>query len=252
MFYRYYLFILVILIFNNCTTVDETKNKLNFTIKDNYTNKGFALIYSEKLYTDKIISKKLDQRSLMIFQKNLKKNTQVKITNLLNNKSLIAKVGAKANYPSFNNAIISSRIAKELGIDIVETYIQITAISENSLFVAKKAKTYEEEKKVAIKVPVNSVSINNLNEIKTLNKKNLNRTFSYIIKIADFYFKDTATIMIKRINDETLITKSKIEKISDNKYRVYLGPYDNINALQNSYNDINILGFENIEIIKND
>ena len=36
----------------------------------------------------------------------------------------------------------------------------------------------------------------------------------------------------------------------ENKYRVYLGPFYNINTLQKSFNDINILEFENIEIIK--
>jgi cell division protein FtsN len=40
--------------------------------------------------------------------------------------------------------------------------------------------------------------------------------------------------------------------ISGKKYRVYLGPFNNINSLQNSYYDIDMLDFENIEIIKND
>jgi len=31
-----------------------------------------------------------------------------------------------------------------------------------------------------------------------------------------------------------------------------LGPFNNINSLQKSYNAISILGFENIEFIKND
>ena len=46
--------------------------------------------------------------------------------------------------------------------------------------------------------------------------------------------------------------KPKIKKISNNIYRVYLGPYNNIKSLQKSFNDINILEFDNIEIIKND
>ena len=39
--------------------------------------------------------KQITKEILIIFQRNLKKNTQVKITNILNNKSLIAKVGKK-------------------------------------------------------------------------------------------------------------------------------------------------------------
>ena len=58
--------------------------------------------------------------------------------------------------------------------------------------------------------------------------------------------------MQKRIKIESPIKNSKIKKISDKKYRVYLGPFNDINSLQKSFNDISILQFENIEIIKND
>ena len=58
--------------------------------------------------------------------------------------------------------------------------------------------------------------------------------------------------MIDRIIGETKVLNPKIKKITKEKYRVYLGPFSNINSLQKSYNDINILEFENIEIIKND
>ena len=135
-------------------------------------------------------------------------------------------------------------------IDINEPYIEITALTKDSLFVEKKAKTFEEEKNVANKVPVSDISINDLNVIKAEKKTTPKIKFLFVVKIGDFYFKETALTMIKRIKDETIITKPQIKKISDNKYRVYLGPFDNINSLQKSFNDINILGFENIEIIR--
>jgi cell division protein FtsN len=58
--------------------------------------------------------------------------------------------------------------------------------------------------------------------------------------------------MTKRIKNETNVKNPKIQRLSDKKYRVYLGPFNDINSLQNSFNDINIFEFENIEIIKND
>ena len=81
----------------NCTTNTLINNKPDLILKNNFTNKGFTIIYNTNLYNKKIVSKKIDERSLVIFQKNLKKNTLVKITNMLNDKSLIAKVGAKSN-----------------------------------------------------------------------------------------------------------------------------------------------------------
>ena len=252
MFYKRYFLVLLFILFVGCSTDSLQDNIPKKLITNNFTNKGFTLVYNDDLYNKKIISKKIDDRSLIIFQKNLKKNTNVKIKNILNDKSIIAKVGNPSNYPLFNNSVVSLRIAKELDLNVKEPYVEIIVINTNSLFVAKKAKTYDEEKKVAIKVPVNNISISNLNEKQKVDKKKLDKKFSYIIKIADFYFKDTALIMEKRIKTETPIKKPKIKKISNNIYRVYLGPYNNIKSLQKSFNDINILKFENIEIIGND
>ena len=251
MFYKNFIFLIFFLFISNCTTGHVVK-KNNIIFKDNFTNRGFTLVYTDKLYNEKIISNKLDERSLIIFQDNLKKNTQVKITNILNNKSLVAKVGKKSDYPFFNNSVISARIAEQIELDIKEPYIEIEAIPEDSLFVAKKTKTFDEEKKVAIKVPVNNISIDNLNNKKKKKKKYTSQKFSYSIKVADFYFNETAVLMVERINLETDIKKSNIKKISNGNYRVYLGPYSNIYSLQKSYNDIKILDFENIEIIRND
>ena len=250
--YKNFLLVLIFFLFTNCTVGTLVINEPNTTLINAYSNKGFALIYSETIYEQKIVSKKIDERSLVIFQKNLKTNTLVKITNMLNNKSLIAKIGRTSNYPVFNNSVISIRIANELDLNIDEPYVEIVEISEGSMFVAKKAKTFDEEKNVAKKVPVKSIAINDLNKINTNDKKKFKRKFSYEIKIADFFYNNTAKLMVSRIINETEVRNPKIKKISKEKYRVFLGPFDKINSLQKSYNDISILNFENIEIIRND
>ena len=237
---------------SNCTTTTLIDKKPNKNIVKGYSNKGFALVYNENLFKQKIISKKISERSLIIFQKNLKVNTKVKITNILNNKSVIGIVGKNSTYPSFNNSVLSMRIAEELNLDINQPYIEVLEIVENSIFVAQKAKTFEEEKTVAVKAPVEAISINDLNIKKTVDKKKHSTKFSYTIKIADFYFNNSALMLLERIKTESSIDNPKIKKISDKKYRVYLGPFNNINSLQKSYNDISILNFENIEIIRND
>ena len=252
MFYKNILLLTVFLLISNCTTKNLLKNKPSENLINGYLNKGFAIVYSDDLYKQKIVSKKISERSLIIFQKKLKTDTLVKITNILNNKSIIGTVGKKAKYPLFNNSVLSIRIADELDLDIDQPYVEILEILENSIFVAQKAKTYDEEKKVAVKAPVDGISINDLNVVKKDDKKNFDEKFSYSIKIADFYFNDTALILLSRIKTESLIENAKIKKISDKKYRVYLGPFNDINSLQKSYNDISILEFENIEIIRND
>ena len=109
----------------------------------------------------------------------------------------------------------------------------------------------QEERKVANKAPVDGISVKNLNENsndKDIKKKQ--NTFSYIIKIADFYFIDSAKTMKKRIIDELKMNNVKISKVSNNSFRVFVGPYKNINDLKSAYNIVSELEFENIEIIK--
>ena len=252
MLYKKLLTLCCLILLNNCTATTTTKNKNLNSLENPFINKGFSLIYNDKLYYDKVISKKIDERSLVIFQKNLKKNTIVKITNILNNKSIIGTVGSNADYPLFNNAVLSLRIADEIGLNENEPYVEILEVLEDAIFVAKRAKTFEEEKKVANKAPVNNINISDLNTKQKNTKNELSKKFSYEIKIADFYFNDTASLLVDRIVKETMIKNVKIKKINEKKYRVYAGPFNNINSLQKSFNDISILEFENIEIIKND
>ena len=251
MLYKKTLILCCFILLNNCTAT-LTKNKNSNSFDNPFINKGFGLIYNNKFYNNKIISKMIDERSLVIFQKNLKKNTIVKITNILNNKSIIGTVGGNADYPSFNNAVLSLRIADEIDLNENEPYIEILEVLQNSVFVAKRAKMFEEEKKVANNAPVNNINISNLNIEEANTKNKINKKFSYEIKIADFYFNDIALLLVDRINNETMIKVVKIKKIDKKKYRVYTGPFDDITSLQKSFNDISILEFENIEIIKND
>ncbi len=122
----------------------ETTNKKVITNKDfkNYSNDGFALIYNNDIFKKRIVSKKIDQRSLIIFNNKLKKDTDIKITNLLNEKYLIAKVGKNSKYPIFYNSVISERIATELDIDPDQTKFE---------FIIKFADLFFEESAITLK-----------------------------------------------------------------------------------------------------
>ena len=222
--------------------------KLNLKPEKKYNNIGFALIYNQSLNI-----KKLDNRSLQIFHKNLKRKSFVKITNPLNNKSLIAEVKSNnVKFSRFYNSIISRRIAETLELNISEPYIEIVLISRNSTFVAKKAKTFEEEKEVAEKAPVDGIKISNLSKENDKNRSKIkNNKFSYSIKIADFYYKKTANLMIEKIKSETKISNVKIIKLSETNYRVLIGPFNDINSLKESFDKMDSLYFENLEILKN-
>ena len=161
--------ILIISIFflSACNQFDQENKNLVYITDQKYSNTGFTLIYDDELKKEKKISKKIDNRSLLIFHNKIKKNSFVKITNPVNDKSIIAEViSNNVNFSSFYNSVITKRIAEELSLDPKEPYIDLVLISKSSTFVAKKAKTFDEEKSVAEKAPVDGITIDNLGKEK--------------------------------------------------------------------------------------
>ena len=226
--------------FNN-----ETK-KINISSENKYQNSGFALVYDDNLEN----IKKIESRSLDIYHKSLKKKSIVKITNPNNGKYLIANVKSnKIKFSNFYNSILSLRIAEELELDLNEPFVELILLSKESTFVAKKAKMFEEEKKVAEKAPVDGIMINDLNKKKVKKNKAKKKKFSYNIKVADFYYKNSAKQMVERIKNESLINNVDIVKISETKYRVLIGPFNDIKSLRNSFEKMSLFNFENLEVL---
>ncbi len=247
--YRFIIIVLFSLLLHNCeqSTFGNSK-KIDLDFESRYKNSGFALIYNKQL--KKI--KKLESRSLNIYHKSLKKRSTVKITNPKNGKYLIAEVKSnKEKFSNFYNSVLSLRIAEELELDFNEPYIELILVSKSSTFIAKKAKMFEEEKNVAEKAPVDGIQISDLNtkKIKKIIKNNKN--FSYSIKVADFYYKNSAQMMINKIKDESSIKSLKILKLSNTKYRVLIGPFDDIKRLKSAFEKMDNLKFENLEILNN-
>ena len=58
--------------------------------------------------------------------------------------------------------------------------------------------------------------------------------------------------MKDRINKETYINNVRIIKLSKTKYRLLIGPFNDIKSLKDSFENLNPFNFENLEILKND
>ena len=242
---NYKKFLLILLFLTECT-VNNTQYS-----ESSFSNRGFTLLSDVSLIEKKILRKNLDERSLEIVHDTLPRGTKVRIINLLNDKSVTAIVKTRNKDLSFYNSILSKRIFDELDISPKEPYVEISKIRENKTFIAKKSKIFDEEKKVANKAPVKSISINVIGTPKS-KKIDDRKSFNYSIKITEFYFLKNANELKKRIENETSLKNINIISINDTRHRVLLGPYSNINTLQSAYNSINKLNFENIELIRND
>ena len=231
---------------------NNTDESIKFDGLQKYSNSGFALVYEENLLKNNSISKKIDNDALLIFHKSLNKNSFVKITNPANDESVVARViSNNVKFSDFYNSVITSRIARDLSLNIKEPYVKLVLVSNSSTFIAKKAETFDEEKNVAEKAPVSKITIDDLGT--TIKKVKIidNQSFLYSIKVADFYYKYSAENMIKRIETETNLKNYVIKKLSKTKYRVLLGPFNDIKKLEDSFNEMKSLNFENLEILKN-
>ena len=62
-----YKFLILFILLFSCSPIEK---EIDINFKQSYKNHGFALIYNEEDYNTKIINKYLDERSLIIFQKN--------------------------------------------------------------------------------------------------------------------------------------------------------------------------------------
>ena len=250
-----YIYLFVFLF--SCTQDMKIIKKHPKVIEPTYSSKGFALIYEDAIFENKIVNKKLNNDQDYVLHPFLKNNTLVNISNPLNSKSLTAKIKETIEYPSIYNIVITKKMAKNLELDINNPFVEVYTIKKNDKFIAKKASIFEEEKNVADKVPVTSININDLSvsttksDVKNSTTKSevKKKKPSYIIDIAEFYFIESAETIKNRFEKEANLTNIKIKKISENKFKVYFGPYASFNFMKKTYFGLNELGFENLDII---
>ena len=221
--------------------------------KKPYVSKGFALIYNDKDYENKLVLGKLNNETLQISHKNLKTGSLIKIINLDSKESLVLKNTKKIKYPDFYKVLISKKVAEKLNLNTELPLVEILEIKKNKSFVAEKAKIYNEEKKISSKAPVTSVKIANISKKKV--KKQKTKLDKIYIHIGSFYSEETAIFLRDRIVKKLSSIdnkKLKLRKGNNNETDVISGPYNSINLLKNDYIKLINYGFEELDIFIND
>ena len=245
------LLISIFLFLYSCETTKVVKKKPT-TDKIYYASSGFALVYYDDLYKNKIVSKRISNDKIEVLHSSLKKNTPIIILNPETSLSIEAKVTNKSKYPNIFNIVISEKIASILKIDLKNPYIEIVEIKKNIKFIAKNTNTFDEEKNVAQNAPVEDIKVDDLNIYKKKKENNKKKNLSnYIIIIADFYYLESAKNLQKDLINRSTIKNILIKKVINNKYRLYVGPFVDFNALKFTYISLNKLGFYELNIYKN-
>ena len=115
-----YKFLIILFIITSCTS--NSVQKANIEL---YRSSGFALIYDENDYVNKIISRRLNSNEMEIGHNKIKKNSIIRLTNPENNKSLQLKNTKKIDYPGFFNIVITKKIADKLSLDTNMPFVEI-------------------------------------------------------------------------------------------------------------------------------
>ena len=116
-------------------------------MKEPYVANGFAYIYNEIDFNEKIIKGKMNNDILQISHQNLKTGTLIKITNPKNKESLVLKNIKRIRYPEFYKVLITEAVSEKLKLDKNLPILEILEVKKNKSFIAKEAKTFNEEKK---------------------------------------------------------------------------------------------------------
>ena len=218
-----------------------------------YSAKGFAYIYNDFDYREKIIKGSMSNDKMQISHQNLRTGTLIKIINPKNNETMVLKNIKRIKYPDFYKILITKPVAEKLNLDPNLPLLEIIEVKKNKLFIAEKAKIYNEEKKIPSKAPIASVQISNIskNKSKTLTKI----TEEIFIHIASFYSLDVAKFLEQRIIKEVTdydSKKLKLKKINNKETQVISGPYTSVNLLKNDYIKLKNFGFEELDIFINE
>ena len=218
--------------------------------KNYYFSKGFALVYNEDLYYQKVVNKKFSDEKYGAMHNLLKVNTSVKIINPSNSKFLNIKISKKANYPKIFNIVLSRSAAFALELDMENPYVEVFETKKNKTFVAKESNTFEEEKNVAGTVSTNEIKMSDITINKSETKKKLDEKNNFILVISDFYYEDSANNLMEELIKKTKLNNIAVNKINDKKYRLFAGPFKNFNALKTTYISLNKLGFESLNVYR--
>ncbi|MFL2525182.1 MAG: hypothetical protein ACJ0Q7_01615 [Pelagibacteraceae bacterium] len=191
----------------------------NYTV---YEKKGFAKVSNN----NKIIS-------------TFAKGTLLRITNVKTKNSTVLATNGKLKKSGSRIITLPIAVIEELNLKKNLPFIHLQTLRKNKIFIAKKAKTFDEEKKVSKKVALETIGVLSLKEKKIMNDK------IYLI-FGPFYYESFAKQIYKVLNkkiDKSLIFKDYKVK----NYTISIGPLNNLKEYDKIYlklGKIGLIGFD--------
>ncbi len=162
------------------------------------------------------------------------------ITNIKNKENIVIITNEKSKNLGSRIITLPDSIFKELKLNKNLPLIHMQSLRKNKIFIAKKTKTYEQEKTVDKKIKIEKISVMNLSEEKK-NKDKIYLNFGPFFK--KVYANQIYKVLNLKINNKNLVFKD----YQENKYTISVGPLNNLKEYDKIYlklSKIGLIGFD--------
>ena len=180
-----------------------------------------------------------------VIHRNIAPNSKIKITNLLNKKSIVVEVNKNSNYKKEREIIIPNKYIDLLELNYNLPIVKIETLRANKTFKIDTVKIFEEEKKISQNVEIKNVDIVDLSKNYSSKNNNLNKL---IIYYGDFTFKNSALDMVSLLKKDIKNVNPTVIQVNK-KFRVKVASINDINEFDIFFNKIVNTKFDNYNII---
>jgi len=169
----------------------------------------------------------------------LQKDSLIKITNKNNKISKVYKVDNQLKSTDSRIIYLPEIVYDEISLNREFPLVLVQSMRENKSFIAKKAKTFDEEKKINKKVKIENIEVLKIDNQKIVTKK-------IFLDFGPFYYKTYSETLFRllslNIKNKKLIYKDYAPK----NHIISIGPLKNLTEYDNIYlklGKIGLIGF---------
>ena len=169
----------------------------------------------------------------------LQKDSLIKITNKNNKISKVYKVDEQLKSTDSRIIYLPEIVYDEISLNREFPLVLVQSMRENKSFIAKKAKTFDEEKKINKKVKIETIEVLKIDNQKAVTKK-------IFLDFGPFYYKTYSETLFRllslNIKNKKLIYKDYAPK----NHIISIGPLKNLTEYDNIYlklGKIGLIGF---------
>ena len=169
----------------------------------------------------------------------LQKDSLIKITNKNNKISKVYKVDEQLKSTDSRIIYLPEIVYDEISLNREFPLVLVQSMRENKSFIAKKAKTFDEEKKINKKVKIETIEVLKIDNQKVVTKK-------IFLDFGPFYYKTYSETLFRLLSLNIKNKKLIFKDYAPKNHIISIGPLKNLTEYDNIYlklGKIGLIGF---------